>query len=209
MMEPWSEPEPDMMPPAIDHEPSPYICVGQDAKITAQMRDDGSPLSGITACVKYRPGRSASEDPSNGKQSSSQGLGALTLNSFIGKWSTIEMQYNEGTKTYVPIIPAKEIEMIYEAQDQDHAVLEYRIRAVDEAGNENITSLYCVRITEREPLPSPSDTPQDHTVDGNDRITEVVIKESPPSDDHNTYEDDTSEEQAKVNQQQEKQLSSE
>ncbi|MBN1281143.1 MAG: right-handed parallel beta-helix repeat-containing protein [Candidatus Thermoplasmatota archaeon] len=122
-IEPWMLP--DTTPPDIIHDTVGYAFYNEEFIIDAQIVDDRSEPGTITAYIQnHQP--------------------TYTLRGRV--WTTIKMQYI-GETTYRGVIPKDVINQLYALVHQPAMLLfSFRIIAVDEAGNEQVTGIYTVRI---------------------------------------------------------------
>ena len=126
----------DVTPPTIFHVPAGSAYSYKDYEIKATITDDMSKPDTIKAYVEYRT-------PS----------GAFEKAKYPNQWMKITMKFD--TPNQIGIIPEKEIKQFYEQQQssgsglessKDAAQLQYRITAIDEAGNVATSSIFTVNI---------------------------------------------------------------
>jgi nitrous oxidase accessory protein NosD len=124
-MEPWTGIIPDTTPPEISHEPVSYAVYNEDFEINAQIIDDVSNAESITAYIEYR-------HPSNSPS--------------VNSLKTIEMEYINYAFFKGVVKRAIINKLFWSANPYSTVLLFYRIRAIDEAGNEQVTEFYNVKI---------------------------------------------------------------
>ncbi|MBN1281142.1 MAG: right-handed parallel beta-helix repeat-containing protein [Candidatus Thermoplasmatota archaeon] len=134
-MEPWTGIPPDVTPPQILHHPVEFAALTEDFVVYASVTDDQSASSDIVVYLEY--------------QNAPHSIQPHWMN-------TIKMEYTQSS-FFKGVIAQETINKIYTSVHfTTLVVFSYRIRAIDSAGNGQVTEFYDVEVykpvADRDPL---------------------------------------------------------